>query len=626
MLKDVYITAFGKFLPGDPVPNEEIEKYLGPLQGSSAFVKDRVLRQSGIETRYYALDTSQHTRYLNSEMAARAVQDALDRAGITSQEVEYLAAATSQGDMVLPGFASMVHGELDVPPCEIASLQGFCASGALSLKSAFLQIRANEKRSAVACASEFASRLFKASRYDARRLQNGKGRIPYDVELLRWMLSDGAGAAVLQDQPNRNGISLKVEWIDITSYASRFPTCMYVGRRSNECGESSPTWLDYPTYEQAVADGALYLRQDLKLLDHMVKIGVERLGALVSEGRVRLEELSWFVCHYSSEVFRARIAALLATSGLSIPAERWFSNLRSRGNVGSAALYLLLEDLFYQVPLKAGQKILCVIPESGRFMVAFALLTVVGEQAPGREVVADAPAASEPRIPPLQVSPDPMQQRLARDLTQVWLEFETRLAGVPIVRKIERGSLTMEEYKHLLFNLRQQVIDGSRWISRAASNISADYFPLRSAFIAHTADEHRDFELIERDYVAVGGEREAIVRGEKNIGSEALSAWIMYQASQENPFDLLGAMFIIEGLGARLAGRWGRLIQSGLSLRDDQVSFFLYHAQSDPQHFARLNLAVEFGVLTDALVARIVKTAKVTARLYALQLEELDRI
>ena len=100
----------------------------------------------------------------------------------------------------------------------------------------------------------------------------------------------------------------------------------------------------------------------------------------------------------------------------------------------------------------------------------------------------------------------------------------------------------------------------------------------------------------------------------------------MYRASQENPFDLLGAMFIIEGLGARLASRWGRLIQSGLSLREDQVSFFLYHAQSDPHHFARLNIAVQSGVLTDALVGRIVKTARVTARLYSLQLEELDRV
>ncbi|WP_169747060.1 hypothetical protein [Edaphobacter aggregans] len=33
-------------------------------------------------------------------------------------------AQTSQGDLPLPGFASMVHGELKVPPCEIATVHG----------------------------------------------------------------------------------------------------------------------------------------------------------------------------------------------------------------------------------------------------------------------------------------------------------------------------------------------------------------------------------------------------------------------------------------------------------------------------------------------------------------------
>ncbi len=58
--------------------------------------------------------------------------------------------------------------------------------------------------------------------------------------------------------------------------------------------------------------------------------------------------------------------------------------------------------------------------------------------------------------------------------------------------------------------LRQQVIDGSRWISRAASNVTSENFPIRSAFIGHSSDEHRDFEMIERDYVSVGGKLEVI--------------------------------------------------------------------------------------------------------------------
>jgi 3-oxoacyl-[acyl-carrier-protein] synthase III len=171
--------------------------------------------------------------------------------------------------------------------------------------------------------------------------------------------------------------------------------------------------------------------------------------------------------------------------------------------------------------------------------------------------------------------------------------------------------------------VRQQVVEGARWIARAASNITIDNFPLRSMFIAHAAEEHRDFQMIERDFIASGGAPEEIENSEKNIGSEALSAWMFHRASQENPFDLLGAMFIIEGMGMRMASRWGEKIREQLNLDERQVTFLLYHGTNDGLHFARFENAIDSGILTEESVKRMVKTAKVTARLYALQLEEL---
>jgi 3-oxoacyl-[acyl-carrier-protein] synthase-3 len=196
---------------------------------------------------------------------------------------------------------------------------------------------------------------------------------------------------------------------------------------------------------------------------------------------------------------------------------------------------------------------------------------------------------------------------------------------VPIVQKIYNGSLTLEDFKLLLVNLRQQVIDGSQWIARAASNITIEYFDIRSAFITHSRDEHRDYQILEKNYLACGGAYDELRQGEKNIGSEALSAFMFHKASQPNPFDLLGGMFIIEGLGNRLAGKWGRAIQEQLQLHDDQVSFFIYHETSDANdnHFERFEKAIQSDLLQEATAARIVKTAKITARLYAMQLQEL---
>ncbi len=101
---------------------------------------------------------------------------------------------------------------------------------------------------------------------------------------------------------------------------------------------------------------------------------------------------------------------------------------------------------------------------------------------------------------------------------------------------------------------------------------------------------------------------------------------MFHRASQPDPFDLLGGMFIIEGLGNRVAGKWGRAIQQQLQLNDDQVSFFIYHESSDSNenHFERFEKAIQSDLLTKQIAEKIVKTAKVVARLYTMQLEEID--
>jgi 3-oxoacyl-[acyl-carrier-protein] synthase-3 len=399
---------------------------------------------------------------------------------------------------------------------------------------------------------------------------------------------------------------------------------MYAGANKGRDGSVGPGWLDYPSFQAAAGEGALNLKQDIRLLDQVIELGVARLFQLIEAGQVDPGALDWIVCHYSSQFFRGRIFELLAKGGLHLPPERWFSNLTSKGNVGSASLFVLLEELWSSGRLRPGQRILVNIPESGRFSVAYAHLTVVGE-APAA-VVAPTPAAPPPPVTPsplTMTTSDPIIERLVRQLGLVWTEFQAQLQAVPIVQRLEQGRLTLDDYKLLLLNLRQQVVEGARWIARAASQVEIDAFPIRSLFIQHAGDEHRDFKLLERDYQSVGGRLEDITGADKNVGSEALSAFMFHRAGQSNPLDLLGAMFIIEGLGARLARRWGERIREQLGLEDEQVSFLLYHGGNDDNHLDKLEQVVASGLIDQAMAARIVKTARVTARLYRLQLEEL---
>lgn len=210
-----------------------------------------------------------------------------------------------------------------------------------------------------------------------------------------------------------------------------------------------------------------------------------------------------------------------------------------------------------------------------------------------------------------------------RQLTIVFTEFEGRLEQTPLIRKLTRGRFALEDYRAFLVSLRQQVKDGALWMSRAASNVDDEHLELRSTLMRHAVTEHRDFRLLEADYVATGGQLDAIRSADKNIGSEALSAWMFHEASRPNPFGLLGAMWIIEGLGSIKAAEWGAMVRRQLNLPDEAVRFLLYHGENDLGHIAEFEAMLAM-VLPDATVAgRIVKTARVTARLYALQIEEI---
>jgi 3-oxoacyl-[acyl-carrier-protein] synthase-3 len=253
--------------------------------------------------------------------------------------------------------------------------------------------------------------------------------------------------------------------------------------------------------------------------------------------------------------------------------------------------------------------------------MAFAQLTCVGPEG--------GPSPAELAQSPLGAPSDGDSPAVARafgELAGVWADLQRRLARVPVVRRIEDGSATLDDYRRLLLNLRQQVIDGGRWISLAAANFSVDRFWLRSAAIQHAAAEHRDYQLLERDFAAVGGDPRVMAATSANIGSSALSAFVFHRAGLPDPVDLLGAMFVIEGLGLRKAAGWAGRLSASLGLRDDQLSFLRYHAEGDSEHFGVLTAALRSGLLDEAALTSVVKTARVTARLYALQLEELDNV
>ena len=374
----VYITSTGAFLPGPPISVGEVEGILGAVHGKPSSLRVQIQKANKIETRHYAIDGNQKTTHSNTEMASNAAEQCLDRAFLTRDKIGMLAVASTQGDLPAPGMASMVQAELGLPAIEILTTHGICSSSMMALKAAWNSLRLGDHEAAVVVSSELSSRLLKKQRYEAATESTyASKRIDFNTEFLRWMLSDGAGALLLQYKPAPKGISFRIDWIHGFSHAHALPKCMSVG--SAGLPDDERTWQDYDTYGEAEKAGALLLRQEVRLLDNIVRMGVDGDLRLVEDGISVPSEIDHFLCHYSSHHFRDKILDLLDAAGVGIPEERWWTNLYTRGNTGAASLFIMIDEFLRteDVTISDGDTILCFVPESGRFNTTYMQLTAV---------------------------------------------------------------------------------------------------------------------------------------------------------------------------------------------------------------------------------------------------------
>ncbi len=374
-MQEAFLTAFGEFLPGEPIDNDHIEDHIGVVGESISKYKKLVLRQNKIETRYYASNSNGEFEYTVAEIAAKAIEQAFKNSESSIEDLEYLSTSCSIHDSILPGLASVVHSKLGIDTIDVSSHQSVCGSSVMALRSAVNSLKVGEFNTAVVSGSEIASRHFRPTFYEGTKYFKENGSLPLEQEFLRYTLSDGAGAVVCESRPNANSISLKVNWINGRSYANRFPTCM-IGGATQENGRLV-SWGNQPTLESAIESGCFALYQDLKLVYEMIPVWVGHYLSLIEEGLIDPNGIDHVVSHYSAESLKTEVVKLLNKAGAMIDEEKWFSNLRYKGNTGTASIFILLNELFYSGKLNPGEIILCHVPESGQAFNSFVMLEVV---------------------------------------------------------------------------------------------------------------------------------------------------------------------------------------------------------------------------------------------------------
>lgn len=355
-----FITSTGSFLPGNPVDNQSINQYLGKVMGERR-VRQKILAANGIQTRHYALDKKQNPTHTLYELAAEAVKNCLpeDR----KPRIDYLSAGTTHAPLLAPGVSSLLHDRLSKEQVvehslEINSNSGICSSGAQAIVNATRAVKAGEASAAVCVGAEqpstgLRSKAFRTTYDIPAILKNVRKSKWFMSVFLRYMLSDGAGAFLLEPRPREEGLSLEVDWTYSRSFANQAPLCMQL--------RSDP----------------LILSQDISILARYMaplsKKAVE--GALWEHGET-LDGYSMVLPHMSSYYFEPSVKKIMVEFSPEREVPYW-TNLRTAGNTGAASIFIMLDEYLKTQPVAEGDRILLFVPESGQFNYVLISLTAI---------------------------------------------------------------------------------------------------------------------------------------------------------------------------------------------------------------------------------------------------------
>jgi 3-oxoacyl-[acyl-carrier-protein] synthase-3 len=172
------IAGVGKYLPSNIVTNNDLLKY---MDTSDEWIQER----TGIQERRYAHRTEETT----TTMAVEAARVAIERAGITANDIDFIIFATLSPDYYFPGCGVLVQRALKMREIGALDIRNQCSGFVYALSVGDQFIRSGMYRNILVIGSEKHSFGLDFST---------RGR---NVSVI---FGDGAGAVVLQPATEKN--------------------------------------------------------------------------------------------------------------------------------------------------------------------------------------------------------------------------------------------------------------------------------------------------------------------------------------------------------------------------------------------------------------------------------------
>lgn len=357
--RDVYLAGIGSISPGDPVPFENIEDVLGKITDAPKRVMKRIDRMRpimkemlGIEYSHYALDPN--TRELtetNVTMSVKACNSALEMAQIDASQVELIVYAGILYDCFCPPASVFVQEDLNILNCAEISIHSNCTAIYKALQVASDLIAYGRYSNAIVVTSQLSSPFLRAEYFNQQKMTE-------EQAVLRWFLSDGAGALVLNScKPAKPCLTVKNTYLESVGVGIEPSMKMLVGAsRSNLL--------------EIYRHGWHHLTQDIKTVAKLApELGTKGFRLMLEKWNLDLSRVKCFFLNIPTKHLMD-IGVETAKADLNNPDLSFYTKLGTRGYPGAPAIVIALDDYLHESTLEPGDQLVSFVTESSKWMHA----------------------------------------------------------------------------------------------------------------------------------------------------------------------------------------------------------------------------------------------------------------
>ncbi|GEM_PF-168017 len=359
----VKIIGSGSFLPGDAILPDQVDYYLGEITEAPEKIQKwlnriRILMKEMLEVEYYHFALDPITRKFtedNVTMSVKAARQAISDAGMDPEEIELIVYGSAHQDQ-MPTASVRIQEALGIERCGELSVHANCTSAYKALLLAQEMLRSGRYRNALVISSSMSSSELVAEYYNQQLVKK-------EELFLRYFLSDGASALVLQAEHEHCGLGLYLDYTYMESTGGMKPSAM---------GNKRPAYWMNPReeYEKGYHHLAQMFQEELRANFHetdgsVFLNGLKRMLALhpVDPLKIRFFQINFPSKHISELVMDE-------CSELGIDRNTLYSKMATMGYIGPPMAFLSLDQIRKEEKLNQGDIILSFVTEVSKFMQA----------------------------------------------------------------------------------------------------------------------------------------------------------------------------------------------------------------------------------------------------------------